>query len=159
MKIDDLILFILEKSQRHIGVKKLNKLAFLLEFTHIFEFEKPLTSSKYAALPMGPVIDNYKQVFARMQKDGKIARNLKAPELMENYFPCGGGEEIEVKLASFLAQVLDRYQKLNSDQLEDLTHNLDSYNITMHQNQGKSGAIIDKDLGLLDYSLSISKEF
>src|SRR3972149_6667716 len=72
LKIDDLILFILSNSNPNMGIKKLNKLAFLLEFTYLFEHETPLTGANYAALQMGPVIDDYKDLMKRKVKDKRI---------------------------------------------------------------------------------------
>jgi len=33
---------------------------------------------------------------------------------------------------------------------------LDSYNIIIHENEGKMGRIIDKDLAMLDYDLALN---
>lgn len=47
IKIEDLILFILANSGEGMGSEKLNQLAFLLEFTYIFEHGEPLTDAQY----------------------------------------------------------------------------------------------------------------
>lgn len=156
LRIEDLILFILENSRPNMGIKKLNKLAFFLEFTHLFEFDKPLTDSEYAAINMGPVINDYKNVIERMQQRNLIEKNTKAEAGIEDYLPLTKSENINTALYSFLLQVLERYERLNPKQLEDLSHALDSYNITIHENQDRMGAIINKDLAMLDYDLALS---
>ncbi len=139
-----------------MGVKKLNKLAFFLEFTYIFENDKPLTGAQYAALPMGPVVDNYKLLLADMVKAGKIVKNEKADEGLEDYLPLSRAQEIDPEMTGFLLTVLNRYKDLSPKQLEDLSHGLDSYNITVHENEGEMGQVIDKDLALLDSSLALA---
>ena len=154
--IEDLLLFILNHSQPNIGIKKLNKLAFFLEFTYIFENDKALTNAEYAALPMGPIVNDYKKLIARMVKAGKIVQNIKADQGFEDYLPMERAKDFDPELTGFLLTVLNRYKDLSPKQLEDLSHGLDSYNITVHENGGDMGRVIDKDLALLDSSLALS---
>ncbi len=153
--IEELILFILEHSRPNMGIKKLNKLAYFLEFSYIFEFQKPLTNVEYAAINMGPVLNDYKDIIKKMLKKRKIYKNAEADEGLEDYLPLKKPNKLDTNLAAFLQQVLERYEKLSPKQLEDLSHGLDSYNITVHENKKKMGGTIDKDLGLLDYSLAV----
>lgn len=136
-----------------MGVKKLNKLAYLLEFTYIFENDRKLTDAEYAALPMGPVINDYKILLKKLVEEGKISKNEKAGDGLEDYLPLVKVKELSTELSGFLLTVLNRYKDLSPKQLEDLSHGLDSYNITVHENGGEMGKIIDKDLALLDSSL------
>jgi uncharacterized phage-associated protein len=154
--IDQLVLFVLNNGKPHMGIKKLNKLAFLLEFTYLFEKETELTNAPYAAIDMGPVINDYKDLIASLVKDGAIIKNPKADERLEDYMPQKNDEIVDSELIAFLKTVLRRYEELNPKQLEDLTHNLDSYNITVHENKGKMGGIIDKELAMLDYNLALT---
>lgn len=156
ISIEDLLLFILTNSSPNMGVKKLNKLAFLLEFTYLFENEKPLTNASYAAITMGPVINDYKVLVASMLKKKEICTNEDADGGTEDYLPLKK-PQIDTQLFAFLLTVLNRYKELSPKQLEDLTHGLDSYNITVHENGGKMGRVIDKDLALLDYNLSLTE--
>ena len=153
-EIEDLILFILENSKPNMGIKKLNKLAFLLEFAYLFEHQKPLTNADFAAIDMGPVINNYKALMERLTQEKKICRNEKADVGMDDYLPLERYKSKDVDTEAFLKMILEKYNKLSPKELETLTHGLDSYNITVHENGGAMGAIIDKDLALLDYSLS-----
>ena len=154
--IEDLLLFILGNSSPNMGIKKLNKLAFFLEFTYIFENDKKLTNAEYAAIPMGPVINDYKVLIKKLVESGKITKNEKADNGLEDYLPLVKGKELSPELRGFLLTVLNRYKDLSPKQLEDLSHGLDSYNITVHENGGEMGEIIDKDLALLDSSLSLT---
>ncbi len=154
--IEDLLLFILGNSSPNMGIKKLNKLAFFIEFTYIFENDKKLTNADYAAIPMGPVINDYKVLIKNLVSSGKITQNKKADGGMEDYLPLVKPREFSPELTGFLLTVLDRYKNLSPKQLEDLSHGLDSYNITVHENRGDMGKIIDKDLALLDSSLSLT---
>ncbi|MBU0731867.1 SocA family protein [Patescibacteria group bacterium] len=154
--IEDLLLFILSNSNPNMGIKKLNKLAFFLEFTYIFENDKNLTNAQYAAINMGPVIDDYKVLIKKLVKSGKINKNEKADEGVEDYVPLVKAKDLSPELTGFLLTVLNRYKDLSAKQLEDLSHGLDSYNITVHENGGEMGKIIDKELALLDSSLSLT---
>ena len=87
---------------------------------------------------------------------GKIVEIEKAEEGLEDYLPLVKPKEFDPELTGFLLTVLNRYKELSPKQLEDLTHGLDSYNITVHENQGQMGKIIDKDLALLDSSLALT---
>lgn len=156
LDIEDLLLFILSNSSPNMGIKKLNKLAFFLEFTYIFENDKNLTNAEYAALPMGPTINDYKILIKHLIKGGKITKNEKADNGLEDYLPLVKPKDLSPELTGFLLTVLNRYKDLSPKQLEDLSHGLDSYNITMHENGGVMGKIIDKDLALLDSSLSLT---
>jgi uncharacterized phage-associated protein len=154
--IEDLLLFILSHSSPNMGIKKLNKLAFFVEFTYIFENDKKLTNAEYAAIPMGPVINDYKILIQKLVKSGKISKNEKADAGLEDYLPLVKPKELSPELTGFLLTVLNRYKDLSPKQLEDISHGLDSYNITVHENKGDMGKIIDKDLALLDSSLSLT---
>lgn len=156
IEISDLLLFILNHSNPNMGIKKLNKLAFFLEFTYLFENDRALTNAEYAAITMGPVVNDYKVLIADMVEAGKIVQNEKADQGLEDYLPVQREKEFDPELTGFLLTVLNRYKDLSPKQLEDLSHGLDSYNITVHENGGEMGKIIDKDLALLDSSLALS---
>lgn len=156
IEIDDLLLFILNHSSPNMGIKKLNKLAFFLEFTYLFENDRALTNAEYAAITMGPVVNDYKVLIAQMVQAGQIVKNEKADPGLEDYLPVQREKEFDPELMGFLLTVLNRYKDLSPKQLEDLSHGLDSYNITVHENGGEMGKIIDKDLALLDSSLALS---
>ena len=105
---------------------------------------------------MGPVINDYKLLIQTLAHNGKIAKNEKAEDGLDDYLPLVKPKELSPELAGFLLTVLNRYKDLSPKQLEDLSHGLDSYNITVHENGGEMGKIIDKDLALLDSSLSLT---
>ncbi len=146
-----------------MGVKKLNKLAFLLEFTYIFDHfdgdfskHKKLTKTNFVALPMGPVIQDYKELFQGMKKEKLIVQNTKADIGKIDYLPLVNRDfEIDENKKNFLLRVLDKYKNLSAAQLQNYTHSLDSYGITMSENNNKPGKIIDKELAHLDAILSL----
>ena len=155
LDIRQLILFVLDHCEPNMGVKKLNKLAFFLEFTYIFHHTTPLTEAKYAAINMGPVVDNYKDILADMVSREEITVNDRCHQGLTDYIPLQKSIVNDPAISNFLLQVLEKYKRLNPKQLEDLSHALDSYNITIHENSNNMGGIIDKDLAMLDYSLSL----
>ena len=132
-----------------MGVKKLNKLAFLLEFTYIFDHfngnfskNKQLTKTEFVALPMGPVIQDYKKLFQEMKTEKLIVQNTKADVGKIDYLPLVNiDSEIDENKKNFLLRVLDKYKNLSAAQLQTYTHSLDSF---------LPGKIIDKELAHLD---------
>src|SRR5690242_1570132 len=71
---EDLILYVLSKLPPDKSDKYfINKLAFMIEFSYIHKNSgKPLSDANYAAIPHGPVIDQYASIFAEMQDKGLI---------------------------------------------------------------------------------------
>ena len=98
-----------------MGVKKLNKLAFLLEFTYIFDHfngnfskNKQLTKTEFVALPMGPVIQDYKKLFQEMKTEKLIVQNTKADVGKIDYLPLVNiDSEIDENKKNFLLRVLE----------------------------------------------------
>src|SRR3989344_2215438 len=71
--VEDYILYILNKLEPDKSDKiRLNKIAFFAEFAYLYFKGQPLSDARYAAIDNGPVINNYKEVLARMDKEGKI---------------------------------------------------------------------------------------
>ena len=163
MDIKNLVLFILNNCKPNMGVKKLNKLAFLLEFTYIFDHfngnfskNKQLTKTEFVALPMGPVIQDYKKLFQEMKTEKLIVQNTKADVGKIDYLPLVNiDSEIDENKKNFLLRVLDKYKNLSAAQLQTYTHSLDSYGITISENDNRPGKIIDKELAHLDAILSL----
>jgi uncharacterized phage-associated protein len=148
INIEELVLFILNDCPPNIGVKKLNKLAFLLEWSYIFDTGKELTNAQFAAIDMGPVIDGYKGLFQAMEKEKLIQRNRFENDI-HNYVP-NRPPRINAELNYFLAKVLNKYKNLTGLDLEHFTHTLASYNITLEDNNNSSGKIIEKHLACLE---------
>lgn len=145
LKKEDYILYILN----HLEPEKsdfwcLNKIAFLVEFCYLYFKGSPLSNIEYAAIDHGPVIDEYKETFASMQKKGLIKIDGYKIRLIAN-------EPVKVpeELADFMNPLIRKYAQMTQGELKALTHATDSYKITTH-NEKFMGNIIDKDLARLE---------
>lgn len=155
MKPDDLVLLILNGCPPNsVGLKKLNKLAFLLEWSYIFDTGDELTDAKFVALPMGPVIDDYKNILKKMEQKKLILQNPNEQNYI-NYLPL-----IKAKIDSekefFLLSILKKYFNLSGSELELFTHSLASYTLTLEDNKNRYGCTIEKYLACLESSLAIN---
>ena len=142
---EDFILYILSKLEPDKSDKiRLNKLAFFVEFSYMLRFNSDLSNTEYAAIGMGPVIDDYDILLRNMQKsglvkiDGYIIRPLKSPSIT-----------IPTDVSSFIDGVINKYSKLTKTELITLSHNTDSYKITTN-NEQIMGQKIDKKLAMLE---------
>ncbi len=142
---EDFILYILNKLEPDKSDKiRLNKLAFFVEFAYLLKFNHNLSNTEYAAIDMGPVIDDYDSVLRDMQKrgllkiDGYVIRPLKSPSA-----------EISADLRIFMDSVVDKYSKLTKNELIGLSHLTDAYKITTN-NEREMGNKINKKLALLE---------
>jgi len=64
-------------SRGGVLITKLNKLLFYADFLHFKENQVSITGSQYAALPYGPVPNNYKKLLAVMEEDLSIVETLE----------------------------------------------------------------------------------
>src|SRR5688572_18478189 len=144
---EDLILYLLNKIKPEDStLLRLNKLAFFAEFGFIYKQEKELSDTQYAAIDYGPIINDYKKILEKMEKDkkilidkdGKHVRPLTPPQLFLS------NEDKNV-----LDNLIEKYSQFNNNELVGLSHSTDSYKITTH-NSEKMGNIIDKDLAYLE---------
>jgi len=145
LKKEDYILYILnhwepEKSDFWC----LNKIAFLVEFAYLHFKEKPLSNAEYAAIDHGPVIDEYRETFAVMEKSGMIKTDGYKIRLVETEPMKVSGE-----LGEFMNPLIKKYAQMTHGELKALTHATDSYKITTH-NEKIMGNIIDKNLASLE---------
>ncbi len=150
------ILYLLNKLEPKVSLLRINKIAFLVEFAYIFNFGEELTDISYAALPYGPVINDYNKLFEEMSlesylvydRDARIVRPLKDSEVTLSL-------EIEQRIEPFV----EWFKSLKTNDLIQITHSLDSYIITS-ESETKMGRIIDKALANLDiyFDKSLSEE-
>ena len=122
----------------------LNKIAFLVEFAHLYFKEKEMSKAKYAAIDHGPVIDGYKLILDGMEKKGLIKLDGYKIRLVDS-------TEVEVskELDDFASPLIAKYSQMNANELRVLTHSMDSYLITT-KNEKVMGKKIDKDLAALE---------
>src|SRR3989344_5059370 len=142
---EDLILYILSKLEPDKSDKiRLNKLAFFAEFAYLLKFNQDLSNAEYAAIDMGPVINDYESILNSMQKsglikiDGYTLRPLKAPSI-----------QVSAETQTFLDSVIEKYSKLSKAELIGLSHLTDAYKITTN-NEQVMGNKIDKKLAALE---------
>ena len=143
--LKEYILYLLQRIEpKQSGKLKLNKIAFFVEFGYIHKTGKELSNAKYAGIPLGPVINDYKTVLEKMEKDGLVIidanciRPLKGPSL---HVP----EEVE----RIIDPLIEKYSTLSETELVNLSHMTDSYLITTGGNK-KMGKLIDKKLAALE---------
>jgi len=146
---EDFILYILNKLEPEKSDKiRLNKLAFFVEFAYLLRFNQELSDTEFAAIDMGPVINDYDGVLKNMQKkglvkmDGYVLRPLKSPFV-----------EIPTDIRMFMDTIIDKYSKLTKNELIGLSHLTDAYKITT-DNEKRMGFKINKKLALLETFLT-----
>lgn len=146
---EDFILYILNKLEPEKSDKiRLNKLAFFVEFAYLLRFNHDLSNTEYAAIDMGPVINDYDSILKNMQKkglvkvDGYLLRPLKSPSV-----------EIPADIRMFMDTIIDKYSKLTKNELIGLSHLTDTYKITT-DNERKMGSKINKKLAMLETFLT-----
>jgi uncharacterized phage-associated protein len=145
LKKEDYILYILNRLEpEKSDFWCLNKIAFLVEFAYLYFKEKPLSSAQYAAINHGPVINDYKEIFAAMEKSGFIKIDGHKIRIVVT-------EPVKVpeELSEFMNPLIKKYAQMTHGELKALTHATDSYNITTN-NEKLMGRIIDKDLAGLE---------
>ncbi len=72
LKKETYVLYLLNNLSSKTDKYRVNKIAFLTEFAYIYKNNIPLSEIQYAAIDKGPVIDEYKSLFKKMEKAGKI---------------------------------------------------------------------------------------
>ncbi|MBN1584878.1 SocA family protein [Candidatus Uhrbacteria bacterium] len=144
-KLRNLILYILShQDYQEGGVKKLNKLLYFIDFYFYRDHERLISDAKYAKAPMGPVIDSYQEVFAKLVADGDL--RLIEDVSTKVYKPLRQAEVgmFTSEQVDHISKVLDRYGKLSGRDLEWISHQQQPWVLTEN-----FGDIIDPDLALL----------
>lgn len=126
----------------------LNKIAFLIEFAYKYFNNKDLSDAQYAAIDLGPVIDQYKDTLKKMQKSKLIKLDGYKVRLIDS-------KKIEIpeEIKRFTLPLIKKYSQMSLGELKILTHSMDSYQITTDGEKKENiGKIIDKDLAYLETS-------
>lgn len=143
----DFILYLLNKIElAKVGKIRLNKLAFFVEFGYLFKTGKPLSKTQYAGIDLGPAINNYRDILAKMVKDGdiKIQGNRIVPLRLSSQLPPS--------ITSIIDPLIKRFDLQPDSMLVSLSHATDAYKITT-DNETKMGRIINKNLASLETAL------
>lgn len=144
-KFKNLILYILANDDyRDSGIKKLNKILYFIDFYFYRDNESLISGMRYAKADMGPIIDNYKNIFSQMVEDGlleqlKISGVIYHKPKEEPDISCFSAQEID-----HIHNILEKYGRLSSAELEGISHCQQPWVLTEHM-----GEIIDPDLALL----------
>ena len=105
-KFANTVLYLLQACPGATGKVKLVKLLYFADFGHYEQHAIPITGVDYVALPMGPVPDNFQELFDRLENDGFIRRESRpmpgVQRAMEAFVPIGAYDE-----DSFTAEELD----------------------------------------------------
>jgi uncharacterized phage-associated protein len=144
-KFKNLVLYVLSNNNYvDEGIKKLNKILYFIDFYYFREHEIFISDVKYAKAEMGPVIDNYRDIFSELTKDGILERDctcgpfLHKPKILADISKFTS-EEID-----HIHKILEKYGKLSSSELESISHDQQPWILT-----AKEGDIIDPELSLL----------
>jgi len=103
-----------------------------------------ISGMNYAKADMGPIVDNYKEIFSLLASEGFVKRSIECGTVLHSAM-CKAdladftGEEIE-----HIDGMLDRYGRLLSSDLENISHSQQPWILT-----DNNGEIIDPDLALL----------
>lgn len=144
---EELILYLLNKIEpEQATLLLLNKLAFFTEFGFIYKQQKELSTAEYAAVDYGPIIDDYKNILTKMEKDRKILLDKDGKHIRPIASPT---ISLSIEDKEVLDNLIDKYSQFNVNELIGLSHSTDSYKITTN-NEEVMGNIIDKDLAYLE---------
>lgn len=144
---EDYILYILSNLEPVKSSKfYLNKLAFLIEFAYLFHNKgtKELSDLEYAAINYGPVINDYSDILAQMEKKGLISIKGNSIRLLTD-------KKIEVPddVSLVALPLIKRYSPLSFSELSAISHLTDAYKITT-KNEKVMGNVINKSLAELE---------
>lgn len=144
-KLKHLILYVLNhQDYQEGGIKKLNKLLYFIDFYFYRDNERLVSGAEYAKAVMGPVLNDYKNIFESLDASGDLkcentdAKTICKPLKMAD-LSIFTADEVD-----HISKILDRYGRLPGSDLEWISHQQQPWILTE-----KFGAVIDPDLALL----------
>lgn len=144
-KLKNLVLYVLaHPDYREGGIKKLNKLLYFIDFYFYRDHERQITDAKYAKAHMGPVIDQYQELFQQLESDGAISGETIDGRMIYKPLEKYNLKEFNAAEIDHIARVLSLYGKLEPADLEAISHRQQPWLLTE-----KYGDLIDPDLALL----------
>lgn len=145
-KLNNLILYILSNIHyKDEGIKKLNKILYFVDFYFYKDHERFVSGqTEYAKAGMGPIINNYRDIFENLCTEGLLEKSIKDGAILHK-----PKKEPDVKVFTseeldHIHKVLYKYGQLNSKELESISHDQQPWVLTKNV-----GDIIDPDLALL----------
>lgn len=144
-KFTNLVLYILaHEDYKEGGIKKLNKLLYFIDFYFYRDNERLISGMDYAKAEMGPVVDQYKQIFIELEEAGFIKTVDSKGSVIYKPLKDADLKEFTPEEIDHIGRVLNRYGRLSSNDLELISHQQQPWLLTE-----KLGEKIDPDLALL----------
>ena len=129
-KLADTILYILGSCPVRPGKTMLLKLLFLADYYHYVEHLQPITGADYVALPNGPVIDNYDDVFDELERENLIKtervqiRGFSEPKVEFRALQAPSEVAFSVSELATLDRVVREHGRSSGKELSILTHKM-----------------------------------
>jgi len=130
-KLANVMLFFLEKAQEvpcTLGPLHINKLCWYADAEHFRRYGVSITGSRYARLPWGPALDDYRVIFRELQGRGII--EAKGVDVLRPRQPFNRDELSPEELRS-LERVWDRF-KSRLDKIVGNSHAEKAWKHTKH---------------------------
>lgn len=125
-KLLNTILYFLEKDVSYIV--RLNKYMFYADFLSYKLYRKPITGYHYAAIPMGPILQDYRTLINKLESDEYLSTVesfvKNSGEVVEKLVP---GKKIDLDVFSreefdILEKVIDVFKNMNTSEIVEFSH-------------------------------------
>jgi DNA-binding transcriptional regulator YiaG/uncharacterized phage-associated protein len=140
-KLGEMVVFFAEKLKP--WKTKLNKLLFYADFLHFKRSGFSISGTRYCAIPLGPVPDNFNSIFEWMEKKGDLT-------ISEQEFPDGGtgerffpaesrsfdAEKFSAKELDTLNTVATAFLKTGTKEIIAISHNENAWIENIHGGNG-----------------------
>lgn len=118
-KFTNMVLYFINNAQFKV---RLNKLLFYADFLHFKKFGTAISGAKYAALPMGPVPDNYAPIFGLIEREGYVLTDL-----IDDFEGLVAKEKFNSELFTkneleTMQNVLDAFRYKKTNEIVELSH-------------------------------------
>ena len=145
-KFKELVLYVLSsKNYEDEGIKKLNKILYFIDFYYYRDNERFISEEiDYAKAERGPIVNDYKFIFKKLCEDKILECKNVGGMIVHKPLIKPDISKFSSKELEHIHDVLERYGKLSSAELESISHDQQPWVLTE-----VSGSIIDPDLALL----------
>ncbi|MFA4845160.1 MAG: Panacea domain-containing protein [Patescibacteria group bacterium] len=144
-KLRNLILYVLtHQDYQEGGIKKLNKLLYFIDFYFYRDTGRLISGVEYAKATMGPVLQNYRELFAELESAGDLTCQNEEGKTICKPLKTADLSVFTPDEVDHVSRVLDRYGKLSGSDLEWISHQQQPWVLTEN-----FGDVIDPDLALL----------
>lgn len=105
---------------------RLNKLLFYADSAHYKYYGASISGCRYAAIPMGPVPNNYSYIFSLLESEGYLANELVSIKEKENEkfiaLKTFNPELFNNSELNILKDVLKKFQSLSTKEIMNISH-------------------------------------